>query len=1114
MHYEEINKRNKDRMKGTIRSGPKMEWVDDEFMADLLGQVPKVKNTNDDRDVTAEIKHLKCLLSKYNFITTDRQSFINDISDVLQKIKEISPNWHGISLDRIIYFLDLQKFCLISGFGGIGKSYFIFQFEEQLEMCGIPHLCIYGKFEKSLDDIDFDSIRLVAKQSGFVFVIDALNEMDDTVQQDFLNRLETLSECRGLRIVVTYRTHRLAKEIVDALEKLSSYEYLFPGVSYESALDLIIRNEVPNAYKYEPLLYSNNALILQTLCAVLSENLVIDEEINGFSILTHILEAYFRKTLGIKHWNPTKQVVKWMYDNCTRDITENILFQIINNATEYIAAMKQYGFWEEVKWNGENHYSFTIETLSDYLFARYFIQEIQGKTEEEQVQIIKQKKSAVLGIDEVLIVALFDYSRDYELIYRLLQKTKLFYSFRIELPLYIRFDIQSISSFQKSFHLEDPINALLCIGGYDGKPFNCINYLNKYLTESVDRQEKDLSKALSGQTLPYRLAERLKNMIYFISASDITPSEEMLWFALWCTASANQRARCYAQKLLYEVLHKAPEYIDVIVSNWSNVFDPYIQDAVIHVLALCYNENMTEVKTLLSACITNPSFLLGKSLKRISVAFGSECGYIAYTKENLFQHHTEGEIPEKLNKLFWHLDFVEKYLLPFRYHSADHLDGLIKFITAPKDAVAKWNCQLSTDFRCVKNGDCKGSYSFEKWIFATHSPSFSQETLDSVSFLLSLANCIEKVMTQYGIDVYLQTPVGEREYYNSVYRKVIDIAIDMFYGSMMCNYYTESFSSYNNIHDSIGFDIYDPLEYDDQELFLSTPIATYDSAIEIIGDNALASIERFEEYDDAWAKNAELSISVLQGLLHPVTYKQQEWVVLNAVIHISGQGRREAYDIHCCTNPNVHLSGKYEDRYLSIEIPKYRGDIFQYSNCPDMPWACKDIPTINGSTDWFDNTNLSFPPAQIVHDLNLQYSVASMAWIADDNTIVIRCDNNKNSFYSSEICSAVFMRKDYFDAYTLMHPVHYFCYTEKMIEGQGFTDEASLHLEFCDGRLHKRFLNSEEHAARHSEDVPVCRKCTHGLNHTITKDEDADISARYYELISQYMKEDSDEEQL
>lgn len=80
MHYEEINKRNKDRMKGTIRSGPKMEWVDDEFMADLLGQVPKVKNTNDDRDVTAEIKHLKCLLSKYNFITTDRQSFINTSS--------------------------------------------------------------------------------------------------------------------------------------------------------------------------------------------------------------------------------------------------------------------------------------------------------------------------------------------------------------------------------------------------------------------------------------------------------------------------------------------------------------------------------------------------------------------------------------------------------------------------------------------------------------------------------------------------------------------------------------------------------------------------------------------------------------------------------------------------------------------------------------------------------------------------------------------------------------------------------------------------------------------------------------------------------------------------
>ena len=234
--------------------------------------------------------------------------------------------------------------------------------------------------------------------------------------------------------------------------------------------------------------------------------------------------------------------------------------------------------------------------------------------------------------------------------------------------------------------------------------------------------------------------------------------------------------------------------------------------------------------------------------------------------------------------------------------------------------------------------------------------------------------------------------------------------------------------------------------------------------------------------------------------------------MLNAVIHLSGQGRREAYDIHCCTNPNVHLSGKYEDRYLSIEIPKYRGDIFQYSNCSDMPWACKDIPTINGSTDWFDNTNLSFPPAQIVHDLNLQYSVASMAWIADDNTIVIRCDNNKNSFYSSEICSAVFMRKDYFDAYTLMHPVHYFCYTEKMIEGQGFTDEASLHLEFCNGILQKRFLNSEEHGAGQAETPPVCRECIYGLNNTANLDSGTSKEA-YDELIRQFLCESTSDEE-
>ena len=47
---------------------------------------------------------------------------------------------------------------MISGEGGIGKSYFIKCFEEQLEQKNIEHLCIYGKFEKDTNNIDVEEI--------------------------------------------------------------------------------------------------------------------------------------------------------------------------------------------------------------------------------------------------------------------------------------------------------------------------------------------------------------------------------------------------------------------------------------------------------------------------------------------------------------------------------------------------------------------------------------------------------------------------------------------------------------------------------------------------------------------------------------------------------------------------------------------------------------------------------------------------------------------------------------------------------------------------------------------------------------------------------------------
>ena len=1078
MSISTINTANRNYMRGTIHQDFEMKWADGTLMETLLGQIPSIRPTVYDDVVRNEIRKLGSVLKSYCYNQTNSADFLGQVNVIIDEIREKEPKWYGFSLQTVSYFISMQKFCLILGHGGIGKSYFIYRFEEQMQDNSIPHLCIYGKYQKTLGDIDFDEIRSAAESKEFVFVIDAINELDLSCQKNLIQELKTMSHCQGLRIVVTYRTHNLSGEVSSLLENMATYQYTFPGVSYESALDTILRTPVLNVYKYEDILYSNNALYLSMLCKVLSKPQVANENVNSVASLTCILEAYIKGVISIDHWENTKTITKWMYDNGERQITHAMLTALIGPSDDdYIFEMKQYGLLDEHLWHDEPSYSYTIETLTDFLLARYFTQEMQGKAESKQLEIIREKRETFVNMDEAFILALFDLTDDYSLIARLLKKSELIESLDLEALSHITFSAEQIKSFQETFLISDPFSLILYIGGYSDKPYNCVNFLNNYYMKNLSRQQAELSEVLSGRYIEGRLIERLKNMIYFVSVINKEIPEEMLWFSLWSTASANQKARCYAMKLLYEIIGKAPHHIDSVIAQWDNISDPYIQEAIIQVFSLHSHITGHGVQKFLISCMENKNFCQARSIKRISVSQGAPYKYINLDKTDYYQHTDNQEIPKPLSSLLLHLNFVEKYLLPFRYWSKDRIDRVTNFMLAPKYDVKLWNENLEQTFSCVKDGMCQGSFSFQNWVFNKHTPLFSTETLDTTSFLLSFGRCIEEIMGLYGIDIYQHERMDEITFQNSVYRKVIDISVDRFYGSLMCNYYTNSFASYNNKQNSIGYEVYDPIAYDDEEINLASPAPTYESSIEHIADKAVAFIERLTKYDETWSKNAEVSIANLKRLFQPVDYKRHQWVLLNAKIYLKGNGRIETYDVHCCTDPSLHLTGQNDDHFLTIELTQYTACIDQYCHCSDMPCLCKDIPPIKGSKDWFDNSELAFPPAQIIKDLNLHYNLPSMSWNTESGEIVIRCDNNKHSYFNGEMSSAIFMRKDFYDLYIDCNPIHFFCFTEKMLDGQGYTDEASLHLEFKNGELAALFYNKDEQEIRASTTNPLCDNC-------------------------------------
>ena len=136
-----------------------------------------------------------------------------------------------------------------------------------------------------------------------------------------------------------------------------------------------------------------------------------------------------------------------------------------------------------------------VETLTDFLLARYFVQDIRGKTEESQLNIIKQRREDFPQMDEAFIISLFDAIDDCKKVGVLLRKSGLIKSFRLDYLCHIRFSDVQIRAFQEEFHIENNAKLILHIGGYSNKPYNCQNYLNEYYFSDPGKQRFELSDA-------------------------------------------------------------------------------------------------------------------------------------------------------------------------------------------------------------------------------------------------------------------------------------------------------------------------------------------------------------------------------------------------------------------------------------------------------------------------------------------------------------------------------------------------------------------------------------------------------------------------------------------
>lgn len=118
---------------------------------------------------------------------------------------------------------------------------------------------------------------------------------------------------------------------------------------------------------------------------------------------------------------------------------------------------------------------------------------------------------------------------------------------------------------------------------------------------------------------------------------------------------------------------------------------------------------------------------------------------------------------------------------------------------------------------------------------------------------------------------------------------------------------------------------------------------------------------------------------------------------------------------------------------------------------------------------------------------------------------MIYCDNNKNSYYYSQISSAIFIKKDIFDEYQQENPITYFAFSEKLLEGKGFRDESSIHVEIKNDDIIRQYFNCDEQGARDEGENTDCDDCKYHFNESdASKETTQEIDSKLAEIIRKY----------
>ena len=1087
MEYKKLNDKNKKYMIDGINNDLNFEWEDSHLLDQIIRKIDNIYPYSSDPQDFIDDKYYLNEINKLFKLLFDRKldkvGFIDKLeklfNEMLSKFPTLSYQYrYNINMYKEI--ISKSNRLIIKGCGGIGKSYFIYKLEETLSENKIDHLCVYGKYNDYIPETIYDEIK--NKKKDFYFVIDALNEFDESEQQKILNHLKSIQKNNNINIIITYRTSSLKSNIVEQLNENLKNEHDFKGVDFESSILKLIETYGIETVMLIDVIESNNPLYLTMLNKILFNTKIKGEKLPSIAQMTFIMESYIKGICGLENWKLVKKIGSYMFDNSKTSITEDELKTITRNQFEsFVENMIQNDFMGSYEHDDTLYFLFTIQRLSDYIIARSLFDFIKDKDENDIINLVNEKLDKMYSMNEAFALVLLDKYKDKDIntALRIIFKSEIGKELDIGIFKKISFNGKQIKCIQELIKYENVQNLFLLLGGYVNRPFNCKNYLNQKILDDEKIQKKLLVKFRESEYLMH-----LKNMVYTLSflekETDIL--EEYFYYAFWLMSVPFERIRKLAIKVVYDISYKNTKFAGYLIELYDKINELYIKKGIIHVLTKL--SKTRKITNFIKKVYFNPEEIDAEIVYRTAAYLKKEDEYQLLNKKNLntiIPKNVRVDSKLDLKQIIFIADIYEKYLLKFeRYTDGNTLSLYNNFILNDNREIYEFNNKLYQKFSCVKNnGNCK--YSVGDYLFKEYMEPIDIIDIDSKRMFILFQEIFKKICGVYGynynekkkFDIHLN------KFENSLLKKILLLSQDILLGSLMTNYYTSEFSVYND-DKTFGYKNYSYIMYDEEKIYLTSPVGPYNELVDKLNSKICENIDLYNNNTYRWYKSKKESIENCQKMMSPIICDNNSWSLIGGDVHLFVVDFINVfYSCYMAFNPQEQLLGNEDSRYLTIKNKRYYGSVSDYTS--EKYSKNMSIPNFEYNSLDIKETNMAFPPPNLVKHLNLKYNFKTSSWDDTNGNQIILCDNNAKNFYKYPVSGAIYIKTDILEELKKHNYVVYWCYTEKLYKNYGWNEKASLHLELdSDGNVIKEFNNNN--LSNSEKSVPLkCKRCKYNI---------------------------------